>query len=118
MKFEMIVEPIPGIGYRATGASGLAIGLCAEGLTDREASRKLSQQVTARVAAGARLVEMESLGRGTVLMLGAGSLKEEPLLEAWKEAMRENRRIHDSEEALRDLHVEVPHAEEPIGAMG
>jgi hypothetical protein len=45
----VIIEPVTGNGYRATGAGGLSLGLSAEGATAAEAIGRLAEQVRMRV---------------------------------------------------------------------
>ena len=62
VEVPVIIEPVAGSGYRATGAGGLSVGLTAEGATAAEAIDRLADQVRLRVNAGARLAELSVAG--------------------------------------------------------
>ena len=62
METPVIIEPITGSGYRATGAGGLSVGLSADGATAAEAIDRLADQVRLRLDAGARLAELNVAG--------------------------------------------------------
>ena len=97
MEVPVIVEPLAGNGYRATGAGGLSVGLTAEGATPAEAIDRLAVQVQARLTAGAELARL-SVGVGTAPWKhDAGYLRDEPLYEPWREAMEEYRRKLDED---------------------
>jgi hypothetical protein len=93
----VIVEPVAGNGYRATGAGGLSVGLTAEGATPTEAIDRLAVQVQARVSAGAELAHLGMPISAAPWKQDAGYLRDEPLYEAWREAMEENRRRLDED---------------------
>jgi hypothetical protein len=94
---SIIVEPVAGNGYRATGAGGLSVGLTAEGATPTEAIDRLAVQVQARVLAGAELAQLGVPVGAAPWKQDAGYLHDEPLYEAWREAMEENRRRLDED---------------------
>jgi hypothetical protein len=97
----VIIEPLNGNGYRATGAGGLSVGLTAEGATAAEAIDRLAEQVRTRVHAGARLAELSVGADSASWKLDAGYLKDDPLFEPWREAMEDYRRKLDEDpEAL------------------
>jgi hypothetical protein len=52
VEVPVIVEPLGGNGYRATGAGGISVGLTAEGPTPAEAIDRLAVPVQARLNAG------------------------------------------------------------------
>jgi hypothetical protein len=58
VEVPVIIEPVTGNGYRASGAGGLSVGLTAEGATAAEAIDRLADQVRMRVNAGAKLAEL------------------------------------------------------------
>ncbi len=97
MEVPVIVEPLAGNGYRATGAGGLSVGLTAEGATPAEAIDRLAVQVHARLSAGAELVQLSVPVGAAPWKQDAGYLRDEPLYEAWREAMEENRRRLDED---------------------
>jgi hypothetical protein len=97
----IIVEPVHGNGYRATGAGGLSVGLTAEGATAAEAIDRLSDQVRMRVNAGAKLAELNVAANPAPWTSDAGHLHDDPLYEPWRAAMEEYRRQLDEDpEAL------------------
>ncbi len=97
MHIPVIIETVAGNGYRATGAGGLSVGLTAEGATAAEAIDRLAEQVRARVAAGAKLTELNVASGSASWMAVAGYLRDEPLYEPWCAAMEEYRRKLDED---------------------
>jgi hypothetical protein len=101
VEVPVIIEPVTGNGYRATGAGGLSVGLTAEGATAAEAIDRLADQVRTRVNAGAKLAELSVAADAAPWKQDAGYLQDEPLYEPWREAMEEHRRKLDEDaEAL------------------
>lgn len=101
MEVPVIVEPITGNGYRATGAGGLSVGLTAEGGTAEEAIDRLAEQVRMRLKAGAKLAGLSVAEAPALWKQDAGYLREEPLYEPWRDAMEDYRRKLDEDpEAL------------------
>jgi hypothetical protein len=99
MGVPVVLENVNGCGFRATGAGGLSVGLAAEGATAAEALERLADQVNLRVSSGARLTEL-SVPVPTHLgdrLADAGCLRDEPLYDAWRQAMEENRRALDED---------------------
>ena len=78
MKLPVIIEPVTGNGYRATGAGGLSVGLTAEGATAAEAIDRLADQVRTRVNAGAKLAELSVAADAAPWKQDAGYLQDEP----------------------------------------
>jgi hypothetical protein len=101
LEVPVIIEPITGSGYRATGAGGLAVGLTADGATAAEAIDRLANQVRLRLNAGAKLAELNVAGGTAPWKQDAGYLQDDPLYEPWRAAMEEDRRQLDEDpEAL------------------
>lgn len=96
MEIPVIIEPVTSNGYRAIGAGGLSVGLTTEGTTAAEAIDRLADQVRLRVNAGAKLAEL-SVANDPPWKKDAGYLRDEPLYEAWREAMEENRHKLDED---------------------
>jgi hypothetical protein len=97
----VIIEPVTGNGYRATGAGGLSVGLTAEGATAAEAIDRLADQVRMRVNAGAKLAEVNVAAGAALWKQDAGYLRDDPLYEPWRAAMEDYRRQLDEDpEAL------------------
>ncbi len=97
MEIPVIVEPVTGQGYRVTGAGGLSVGLSAEGATAEEAIGRLAERVRQRADAGARLAELNVPPASGSWRVDAGSLREDPLYEPWREAMETYRRQLDAD---------------------
>ena len=93
----VIIETVNGNGYRATGAGGLSVGLIAEGATAAEAIDRLAEQVRTRVNAGAKLAELSVDASEAPWKEDAGYLRDDPLFEAWREAMETYRRNLDED---------------------
>jgi hypothetical protein len=105
----VIIETVAGNGYRATGAGGLSVGLTAEGATAAEAIERLAEQVRTRVNAGAKLTELSVVAGWAPWKQDAGYLRDEPLYEPWREAMKEYRRKLDEDtEALSASSSSIP----------
>jgi hypothetical protein len=97
VEVPVIVEPVNGNGYRVTGAGGLSVGLTAEGATPAEAIDRLAEQVRARLEAGAKLAELSVATSPAPWKQDAGYLHDEPLYDAWREAMEEHRGTLDED---------------------
>ena len=97
MEMPVVIEPIAGSGYRATGAGGLSVGLSADEATAAEAIDRLADQVRLRVDSGARLTELNVAGGPAPWKQDAGHLGDDPLCEPWLAAMEEYRRRLDEE---------------------
>ena len=90
MEIPIIAEPIRDNGFRAS--SGGLWGLEIEAPTREEAVQKLRELIDRRLAAGAEVFGLEIHSRAHPLARFAGMLKDDPLVEPWKEAMAEYRR--------------------------
>jgi hypothetical protein len=97
VEVPVVVEPITGNGYRATGAGGLSVGLSAHGATAAEAIDRLADQVQLRVNAGARLAELNVAGGPAPWKQDAAYLQDDPFYEPWRAAMEEYRRQLDQD---------------------
>jgi hypothetical protein len=97
VEMPVVIEPIAGSGYRATGAGGLSVGLSADGATAAEAIDRLADQVRLRVDSGARLTELNVAGDPAPWKQDAGYLRDDPLYEPWRAAMEEYRRRLDED---------------------
>jgi hypothetical protein len=96
MRISVLIEPVPGNGYRARG--GEPVALEAEGATRDAALRKLRALIDERVAAGMEIVFIDLPDRDSphTWLPYAGMFRGDPLIEEWKEAMAENRRQADA----------------------
>ncbi len=91
MQIPVLVEPVAGNGFRATGGEPLAF--TAEGPTREEAVEKLRQLIQSRLDAGAQLVPLELPAREHPLARFAGMYDpNDPLVQEWLETVAENRR--------------------------
>lgn len=94
MEIPVLVEPVANNGFRAV--CGAPLRLETEAPTRDEAIRKLRQLIERRVAAGAEVVAV-SIGSPThPLAAFAGMLKDDPLVEPWKQAMADYRQQRDA----------------------
>jgi hypothetical protein len=95
MQIPILIEPIAGNGYRATGGPPLA--LVVEASTREEALAKLKEQFQARLRNGAEIVPLDLASPQHPWMEFAGMFKDDPLLEEWKQAMADYRRKIDED---------------------
>jgi len=95
MKIATLVEPIAAGGYRAS--LNQPFGLAAEGSTVEEAVGLLKSQVEARLASGARVVEIDVSGGEHPLAPFAGMFRDNPLFGEWQEEIVEYRRQIDED---------------------
>lgn len=101
MGIPVIIEPVMGNGFRATGAGGLSVGLAAEGATAAEAIDRLAEQVRSRLHAGAKLTELSVIASEAPWKEDAGYLRDDPLFEPWCEAIVAHRnKLDEDPEAL------------------
>jgi hypothetical protein len=89
MKVSVLLEPINGNGYRATGAEPLAVTV--EAATRDEALAKFKEQFQERLRNGAELITLDIGPSNHPWMEFAGMFKDDPMLEEWKEAMADYR---------------------------
>ncbi len=89
MEIPIIVEPTGDNAFRAS--SGGLWGLAIEAPTRDEAIQRLRELIDRRLDAGAEVFELEIRGRAHPLARFAGMLKDDPLLQPWKDAMAEYR---------------------------
>lgn len=100
MQIQVLIEPIPGQGYRATGGEPFA--LVAEGPTRDDAVRNLRSLIENKVSAGAEIVTLDIPMAGHPWLPFAGMFRDDPLVEEWKQAMAERRRQADDADPDRD----------------
>jgi predicted RNase H-like HicB family nuclease len=98
MEIPVIVEPVAGNGYRATGAAPL--GLSAEGATREEALRKLTEAIRGRLRGGAELVMLHLPDVDNPRLKIEGVYKDDPTFDEWQQAIAEYRRQRDAEPDL------------------
>lgn len=95
MEIPILVEPLSDRGFRA--ATGEPLHLETVASTREEAVAKLRELVDQRIAAGAQVVALPIATGEHPLARFAGMLKDDPLVDPWKQAMKEYRDAHDGE---------------------
>jgi hypothetical protein len=94
MDIPVLVEPVANNGFRAV--CGEPWRLETEAPTREEAVRQLRQLIERRVAAGAEVVAVSIGDSAYPLAAFAGMLKDDPLVEPWKQAMADYRQERDA----------------------
>ncbi len=89
MQIQVLIEPVPGQGYRAIGGEPFA--LIAEGPTRDEAIRNLRSLIESKVSAGAEVVTLDIPVAGHPWPPFAGMFRDDPPVEEWKQTMAERR---------------------------
>jgi hypothetical protein len=95
MEIPVLIEPIPGNGFRARGGEPLA--LSAEGTTRDEALENLRALVQSRLVAGAEIVPLEVPANQNPWVVMAGMFKDNPLFAEVVDIMAEQRRQADQD---------------------
>jgi hypothetical protein len=91
MQIPVLIEPVAGNGYCATGLGPVAA--TAQGKTGAEALENLRQQIQSRINAGAWITFLDVPVREHPLARAAGIFQPgDPLVQEWKEIMAENRK--------------------------
>jgi len=94
MIIRVAVEPIENDGFRAKGEEPYAI--TAEGASREESIRKLRELLESRLGNGTPL-ELIEVNPSHPWAKFADTLPDDPVTEAWEEAMRDYRRKKDEE---------------------
>ncbi len=98
MQVAVLIEPVPGKGYRA---SSKAFSISVEAVTEAEAIERIEQVLQDRFASGSRLVTVEVPAKTHPSAQFFGGLQDEPLYDEWVAAMNDRRReIDQNENAL------------------
>ncbi len=95
MQIPVLLEPLPGNGFRARG--GEPLPLTAEGATPAEALQKLRELLHARLTGGTRLVSLEVPNGDNPWQQFAGMFKNDPLFAEVLQIMEEQRRQADAD---------------------
>src|SRR5579863_173453 len=95
MHIPVLIEPVNNNGYRVT--SGPPVSMTAEGATREEALQRLQQALQDRLRAGAELSTLEIAGPGHPIAAYAGMFKDNPLFDAWQQAIADYRRQEDED---------------------
>ena len=100
MHIPVLIEPVAGSGYRASGL-GPETGV-AEGKTDGEALENLRRHLEGRISAGARIAFLDLTVPEHPLARAAGIFQpDDPLVKEWKAIMAENRKRDDASPDLQ-----------------
>ena len=89
MEIAVLIEPVPGKGYRARGGEPFALE--AEGSTKEEALRRLRELISSRIEGGAELVSLNVPADENPWVSFAGMFKDDPLFDKWQAAIAEGR---------------------------
>jgi len=89
MEIAVLIEPVPGKGYRAHGGEPFALE--AEGRTKEEALQKLRELIASRIEGGAELVVLNVPTGENPWISFAGMFKDDPLFDDWQAAIAERR---------------------------
>ncbi len=98
MRISVLVEPVPGNGFRAHGAE--PFGFSAEGATREEAVAKVRQLCQARLSGGAEIVTVDVGPPPHPWLPFAGMFKDDPDFQELQEIMAENRRKMDEDATI------------------
>jgi hypothetical protein len=94
MHIPVLIEPIDGAGYRASGGG---VALVAEGMTREEALQRLRQVIQDRLAAG-QLVQLDVDTAERPWARFAGTWKpDDPFIAEWEKAVEDYRRRMDED---------------------
>lgn len=90
MQIPVLIERVVGNGFRASGAVPFTFSV--EGTTHEEIVQKLQHLIVSRLEAGSELIQVDIPGQDNPWLKMAGMWdKDDPLVQEWKEIMRENR---------------------------
>jgi hypothetical protein len=95
MQIPILIEPMLGNGYRASG--GEPLPLTAEGDTQEQAMSNLREKLMARLSHGAVVVPLELSSSAHPLSNMVGMFKDDPLIDEWKKSMKAYRRKRDKD---------------------
>jgi hypothetical protein len=95
MQIPVLIEPMDNNGYRVT--TGQPLALTAEGATREEALGQLRRALQGRLRAGAEIAPFELSATEAALAPYAGMFKDNPLFDAWQQAIEDYRRQADEE---------------------
>ena len=95
MEIMVLLEPKQGHGYHAS--SGPPLATEAEGTSREEALGNLRAQIENKIRSGAEILTLEVGKPAHPWTQFAGTLKEDPLGEAWMQAMAEYRASVDND---------------------
>ena len=96
MQIPVLIESVNSNGYRVT--TGQPLALSAEGATREEALRHLRDTFHNRLTTGAEVLPFELSAAEHPLAPYAGMFKDNPLFEAWQQAIADHRHEDDTKE--------------------
>jgi hypothetical protein len=99
VEIPVLIEPVAGNGYRASGAAPFAISV--EGATRGEALEKLRRVIQARVAAGVECVSLQVPINDNPWLRLEGVYKDDPRFAEWQQAIAEYRQQVDADPNAR-----------------
>jgi hypothetical protein len=95
VELPVLVEPIAGNGYKASGT--FPFEFTTEGTTRDEAVQKLKQLIQNRLTNGAELISLEVQRSDSPWVRIEGVYRDDPLFDEWQAAIAEYRRQVDLE---------------------
>jgi hypothetical protein len=98
MKITVLIEPLNGKGFRATGSEPFSIRV--EGSTREEAIKNFTTEAEARLKAGAELITLDIGPTEHPWLKFAGMFKDDPMFDEWKQAIEEYRDQVDKEDEM------------------
>jgi len=97
MEIPILIEPIPGSGYRASG--GELFGIVAEGATAEEALAQFKERVSAKLHNGARIASVKIQPNEHPWLEFAGMYDPaDPLVQEWLAIIKQERERDEAEE--------------------
>lgn len=90
MQIPVLIERVLENGFRASGA--VPFTFTVEGTTREEVVEKVQQMIASKLEAGSELIQVDVAEQDNPWLKMAGMWdKNDPLVQQWKEIMRENR---------------------------
>lgn len=97
MEIPVLIEPIPGSGYRASGGEPFAI--IVEGATPEEALAQFKDRLASKLGNGSRVESVTIPGDKHPWLEFAGMYDpDDPLVQEWLEIIKEQRERDEDEE--------------------
>jgi predicted RNase H-like HicB family nuclease len=94
MQIPVLIEPVSGNGYRASGGEPFAIVV--EGATPEDALGRFKEGIAARLRDGARVTAVEVPAASHPLSEFAGIFSDaDPIVQEWLEIIRQQRDVYD-----------------------
>ena len=94
MEIPVLIEPVPGNGFRA--ASGEPFAIVAEGTTPEDALDRFKRSLAAKLSNGARVIPVDVPTARHPLSEFAGMFSDsDPVVQEWLEIIRQQRDVYD-----------------------